>query len=529
MPMSYQERARKSDRILKRGVVFGLALLTIGFVVMIALLARKTHSGPALWVELSVSPRQLSRDGIATARARVTKLGGDAATAAGYQYTWSASYGTVLGSGPIVSWQPDGKTGTADISVAVTGPPDLRGAASASVSVRADSALEANRSPSEGWQQDYWHAVRRAKEKAALPGLKPIIDHVSVEKKEVCEGEENLITVGAHTEGHREDAFLHYVIGGKSGRSLPYRPVLHHGKFRPPGISVFGRGGQVTHIPMPEFVVKPCRPQWPVQVTFWPVTNTALTYRFQAKVLLIGDDAAPFAPVSFAWDFGDGITQTTAAPIADHDYAGAPQDTLYTSYLVQVTITGDRGEIAKGRVAFDVRNHAFYEMVRLGRIYFLRDLEPRVAMPGPDGVVRQGVRMWHTHDESVYLTHIERTTHAGQPQNKIDILDVRSIVGTHVVQPGEKVSFELILDPQRDPGVVLADYRIFGSTLNGVPAFAKISVGNPLARPVDESIGTPEDVPNWEPGDVHEMPEGPPGGQSGAPDSRPLPRDDASD
>ncbi|MBI2570871.1 MAG: hypothetical protein HYV63_28035 [Candidatus Schekmanbacteria bacterium] len=70
----------------------------------------------------------------------------------------------------------------------------------------------------------------------------------------------------------------------------------------------------------------------------------------------------------------------------------------------------------------------------------------------------------------------------------------------------EKVRFELILDPSQDPGVFMADYRIFGNTLSGTPAFVKVAVANPLARPDRENAGTPEEVPNWEPGDVHEDP-----------------------
>ncbi|HYW87021.1 MAG TPA: hypothetical protein VFB50_04580, partial [Chloroflexota bacterium] len=49
----------------------------------------------------------------------------------------------------------------------------------------------------------------------------PIIDAVLVEKPSVCEDEENLITVKAHTREGRDDAYLHYFIGYGTGQSFP--------------------------------------------------------------------------------------------------------------------------------------------------------------------------------------------------------------------------------------------------------------------------------------------------------------------
>ena len=40
---------------------------------------------------------------------------------------------------------------------------------------------------------------------------------MTVEKPEVCAGEENLITVKAHTPGHKDDAYLKYLIGAGNG------------------------------------------------------------------------------------------------------------------------------------------------------------------------------------------------------------------------------------------------------------------------------------------------------------------------
>src|SRR5690349_488437 len=39
----------------------------------------------------------------------------------------------------------------------------------------------------------------------------PVIDEVVLEKSEVCEGEENLVTVKAHSPDPEDDPFLHYM------------------------------------------------------------------------------------------------------------------------------------------------------------------------------------------------------------------------------------------------------------------------------------------------------------------------------
>src|SRR5207248_6071246 len=50
----------------------------------------------------------------------------------------------------------------------------------------------------------------------------PVFDTVRLEKEEVCEGEENLVTVHAHTTDGN-DAFLHYTVAGEAGSQVPVR------------------------------------------------------------------------------------------------------------------------------------------------------------------------------------------------------------------------------------------------------------------------------------------------------------------
>src|SRR6266436_4287100 len=60
----------------------------------------------------------------------------------------------------------------------------------------------------------------------------PIFDLVRVEKDEVCEGEENLVAVHAHTTDGN-DAFLHYTVAGEAGAQIPVRAAALPGEELP--------------------------------------------------------------------------------------------------------------------------------------------------------------------------------------------------------------------------------------------------------------------------------------------------------
>src|SRR5262245_1879905 len=97
---------------------------------------------------------------------------------------------------------------------------------------------------------------QRGERPTAVPPLPPIIDSSTVEKDEVCEGEENLVTVRAHTPDDN-DAFLHYQIGGARGSPVAVRSYLDD-REKPSWhrITVFGKNNVATSAEMPPFRVK---------------------------------------------------------------------------------------------------------------------------------------------------------------------------------------------------------------------------------------------------------------------------------
>src|SRR3989440_10651336 len=95
---------------------------------------------------------------------------------------------------------------------------------------------------------------------ASAAAAPPVFDLVRVEKDEVCEGEENLITVHAHTT-NGNDPFLHYTVAGEAGSQVPVRVYIGRDRNPPPQDAVaFSKDNVATRIELPPYRGKNCRP-----------------------------------------------------------------------------------------------------------------------------------------------------------------------------------------------------------------------------------------------------------------------------
>lgn len=91
------------------------------------------------------------------------------------------------------------------------------------------------------------HAIRPS----PPPAPAPIIDEVSVEKREVCSGEDNLISVRAHSPDGN-DAYLHTTIGASTGMRVPLRVWRESdGTYELPTVTVFGKNNVATTVRVP--------------------------------------------------------------------------------------------------------------------------------------------------------------------------------------------------------------------------------------------------------------------------------------
>jgi hypothetical protein len=337
--------------------------------------------------------------------------------------------------------------------------------------------------------------TQRAPSAAPLGSLPPVIDSITVEKQEVCEGEENLVTVRAHTPDGN-DAFLHYRVGPESGSSVPLRSYLDdRGRRSGHRVSVFGKNNVVTSAPMPEFRVKACEPAPVALIEHRLLPNTTADFDFHVRIASAiasrGDAglAASFRPRAFAWTFGDGSPrEESATPRVTHKFSQRTQTTLYSQYLVSVEVLGEDGRVLKGRLSLELLNPAFEAFAYKGVVRLFADFEPRFPVLSPDGIVEQRVRLWHTRPESVFIEKVGVTARTADrtARNAPVVVPPSSVLGVSEIPPGDGIVFQLKLDTRSEPDVLSRDYAVEGRTGDGHAARGSFSVMKPPPLPTKE-------------------------------------------
>jgi PKD domain len=332
------------------------------------------------------------------------------------------------------------------------------------------------------------------------PEAPPIIDEVTVEKPAVCSGEDNLVTVRAHT-ANGTDEFLHYVVDGAMGSSVPLRLLLgEDGRVEGQHvISVFGRTNVAVTVPVPAYEVKDCQPARVVVIEPRVAANTWSDFDFLAKVVTLpppgpgvrseGSRGA-FTPVSYSWSFGDGDAATTSGPAVSHDYERRAQDSLYSYFPVRVDVRDAGGEVLTGRTTLPLINQAFEAFAQKGIVQLLIALAPRFPELGPDGRVVQNVRLWHTRSEPVTIDAVTLTRYfeGASGETRPQALDVAALLGATTVPPGKDgITTSVTLDTITDPGVFSSTYRLSGHSADGHPVMGSFSVMRPPARPTADN------------------------------------------
>ena len=324
------------------------------------------------------------------------------------------------------------------------------------------------------------------------PAAAPVIDEILVEKQEVCEGEENLITVKAHTPDGQDDAFLHYFIGVSRGRSVPVRQA---GPFpasgRPPlEVRVFGRNNVATSAPLPQYTVKACQVDHILFVDAQQVPNAVEEISFTARINATKPGGPPLRIGSYRWTFGDGgAPVVTGVPVVSHRFRPQNPDALYSDFLVRCEAVPDRGPSVVGRYALQLRNPEFDSLYYYKTLMLSVELTPRFPELGADGRVVQKVRFYHYRSESVTLdrvriSHVTSLTENGGASEE---RSPREALGAFEVPPGDGIETTLVLDTGRHPNKVMIDYDVEGHTADGVPARGHVSVMRPPATPTPDN------------------------------------------
>jgi hypothetical protein len=331
--------------------------------------------------------------------------------------------------------------------------------------------------------------------RASGPPAAPIIESVTLEKEEVCEGEENLVTVRAHTPDDN-DAFLHFRVGAASGSAIPLRSYLDdRGHPSPHRISVFGKNNVATSVDAPPFRVKSCDAAPLLVIEHRLVPNTVAEFELDARITSsanFGPDAgarASFQPRTFVWSFGDGTQTQSREPRATHSFADRAQDTLYSSFLVTVEVTSDDGRVLKGRHSLELLNPAFEAFAYKGIVLLFADLNPHFPTILATGVVDQGVRLWHTRPDVVAITSVTAITRYAGDRGGRSLPErptVSSVLGATRIPPGRGIEFHMTLDTHLDPDAISRDYTLEGRTADGHPVRGAFSVMKPPPLPTKE-------------------------------------------
>jgi hypothetical protein len=322
-----------------------------------------------------------------------------------------------------------------------------------------------------------------------------VIDEITVEKQEVCEGEENLISVKAHTlDG--TDADLHYFIGQAAGASAPIRSYRSpSGDIpAPKKITVVGRATSPSiTVDVPDFKVKECKSPRSLLVGYRPLPNAPDEYEFQAR-LIEEDGTASLNPKQYRWSFGDGKSEVTSIPFAVHSYARRPEKTLYSQFLVQATAVGESGEEVLGRVSFQKHNFGYATLENRKAILLFSEGTPRFPKLDDQGRVTQTFRVWHAYDQSVEIQRvfIVREDHQGR-RDRGTAVEPSKFLSDLTVPPGGEVEVEITLDTKQEPELFGFTYRLEGTSTDGKPAYGEATVLVPPPRPTRDNSTPIED------------------------------------
>jgi hypothetical protein len=266
------------------------------------------------------------------------------------------------------------------------------------------------------------------------------------------------------------------------------------GTYEKPTVAVFGMDNVAVRAQLPEYQVKDCEPLRNAYVTSRLLPNTIGEYEFRARVVDVASqklpDAKPFQAVRYFWDWGDGSTETTEVPVANHRFTGQDQERMYHQYLVSVEAVAANGERVKGRQGLQVINSAYENLVFRGIVTVLAEGTPRFPVLGEDGVVRQRFQLFHYSKGPVQITKVTAITTFRAVPGQSEPAQEESLetneLALGVIPSGKGAEVEVKLDTKAHPNTALITYELEGKSAEGRPVRGAFSVMRPPEPPTKE-------------------------------------------
>jgi hypothetical protein len=308
----------------------------------------------------------------------------------------------------------------------------------------------------------------------------PIVDDVSVDKTEVCRGEENFINVKAHTT-NGTDAFVairfHDPGTGKiaSGSRIPFRlDVVQEREMR---VVVEGKGGAAQVVALPPVEVKDCVTRRQIAIEVARAVNSADRVELTAKLTELPPEkeSEPFeklVPVAYEWNLGDGTTLTSRGPTIEHSYEGRDQTVVESSFLVTVKIKDDRGNEASGSRAVWLPNLAFAPLVAKGRVV----LSVGVEEADPSTNTPEKIWLYHGYPKSVRIDRVRlrETVLDGVDRRERETFSREyapsEILGFWEIPPGKSLTARDLSNLQPTAESAVRIVEVLGQTADGKPA-----------------------------------------------------------
>lgn len=330
----------------------------------------------------------------------------------------------------------------------------------------------------------------------AVSPTAPVIDSITVEKPEVCEGEENLITVKAHDPGGNDGA-LRSLVHGAAGWSVPLRTRdnTEDPDAPPRSVTVINDQGESTTVAIPHYKINNCPPAVQLRLRPFLLANSSGEYRLEARLLAKVAPGRPkpdkfvmddFKPTRYEWDFGDGETATTTQAYVTHDYQYRDQHSHFSYYLLAVKATDDRGRTLVARDSLEIMNPAYEELAYKGIVKIMTQQAPRFPVLD-NGKVTQVVRVWHFDKEPIVVDRI-LAYYYGREGKEMGSAPVpaAALLGTDGIPAHSGLRIQVVLDTVKNPEIGFITYDIQGTTKDGKHAMGTFSIMRPPDAPTRE-------------------------------------------
>lgn len=324
-------------------------------------------------------------------------------------------------------------------------------------------------------------------------GGPPVIEHLSVDKTEVCRGEDNFATVKART---LDGADYYLRIGmtePEHGRFLQGTRIPFHLDRQPTHplrVSVEGRR-RTSFADLPEIHVKDCTVPRRVNIETTRTFDSPDRVRFDVTLVESPQpgslDNAPFRALRYVWDFGDGQTATTSEPQASHSYEARSQSSMVSVYLVRVVLEEKGDRRVAGSVTVPLTNRGFVPLIHENKVLVSAGVVRKV-----DGDEPEKIWIYHGYSRAVSFDKVELIEQAPDGSKEEPTrreLAFASVLGLTTLPAG--VSREL---PPLDPAWIQPgrgrSLQLTGHTEDGKAAIGTIALTG-SAPPVTARVEPP--------------------------------------